>query len=213
MALIPPQPVGVVPGSGFWNDWIEKIRFVVNNLSQGQIDHQSLLNLQGGNTSERYHLTSTQQSGLISTGDTSLHYHSTDRARSNHTGTQLMATISDLPVLISNNYTPTATSIANCTISSVDNAQYTRIGSIGSVSGRVNIAVTAGATATAVAISLPISSNIGNINQINGTASSQAINQTGAIYGDAANDRAQIEFISTSTGAVSLWFHFMYQII
>lgn len=30
MALIPPQPVGSVPGSGLWNDWIEKIRSVVN---------------------------------------------------------------------------------------------------------------------------------------------------------------------------------------
>jgi hypothetical protein len=32
MALIPPQPVGVVPGSGLWNDWIEKIRSIVNGL-------------------------------------------------------------------------------------------------------------------------------------------------------------------------------------
>lgn len=32
MALIPPQPVGVVPGSGLWNDWIEKIRTIVNGL-------------------------------------------------------------------------------------------------------------------------------------------------------------------------------------
>lgn len=30
MALIPPQPIGVLPGSGLWNDWIEKIRSVVN---------------------------------------------------------------------------------------------------------------------------------------------------------------------------------------
>lgn len=33
MALIPPQPVGVLPGSGLWNDWIEKIRTIVNGLS------------------------------------------------------------------------------------------------------------------------------------------------------------------------------------
>ncbi len=32
MALIPPQPVGVLPGAGMWNDWIEKIRTVVNQL-------------------------------------------------------------------------------------------------------------------------------------------------------------------------------------
>jgi hypothetical protein len=33
MALIPPQPVGALPGSFFWNDWIEKIRFIINGLS------------------------------------------------------------------------------------------------------------------------------------------------------------------------------------
>lgn len=32
MALIPPQPTGVLPGSGYWNDWIEKIRTIVNGL-------------------------------------------------------------------------------------------------------------------------------------------------------------------------------------
>lgn len=35
MALIPPNPVGVVPGSGLWNDWIEKIRFAVNTTLSG----------------------------------------------------------------------------------------------------------------------------------------------------------------------------------
>lgn len=33
--LIPPQPVGVVPGAPYWNDWIEKIRSVVNSFSTG----------------------------------------------------------------------------------------------------------------------------------------------------------------------------------
>lgn len=33
--LIPPQPVGVVPGSAFWNDWIEKLRTIVNSFARG----------------------------------------------------------------------------------------------------------------------------------------------------------------------------------
>ena len=33
MALIPPQPVGSLPGSFYWNDWIEKIRTIINELS------------------------------------------------------------------------------------------------------------------------------------------------------------------------------------
>ena len=33
--LIPPQPVGTVPGAPYWNDWIEKIRSVVNSFATG----------------------------------------------------------------------------------------------------------------------------------------------------------------------------------
>jgi hypothetical protein len=34
-SLIPPMPTGVVPGSNYWNDWIEKLRTVINNISTG----------------------------------------------------------------------------------------------------------------------------------------------------------------------------------
>lgn len=37
MALIPPNPVGELPGSGLWNDWIEKIRHAVNTTLSGGI--------------------------------------------------------------------------------------------------------------------------------------------------------------------------------
>lgn len=57
MALIPPQPIGVLPGSGYWNDWIEKIRSIVNALGEGNINHNDLQNIQGGSATERYHLT------------------------------------------------------------------------------------------------------------------------------------------------------------
>jgi hypothetical protein len=33
--LIAPMPIGVVPGSQFWNDWIEKLRTIVNGLLAG----------------------------------------------------------------------------------------------------------------------------------------------------------------------------------
>jgi hypothetical protein len=39
---------------------------------------------------------------LTDDGDSTLHYHASDRKRSNHTGTQLAATISDLDTVISN---------------------------------------------------------------------------------------------------------------
>jgi hypothetical protein len=39
---------------------------------------------------------------LTDGGDSTLHYHASDRKRANHTGTQLAATISDLDTVISN---------------------------------------------------------------------------------------------------------------
>lgn len=33
--LIPPMPNGVVPGSAYWNDWIEKLRSIINSFSSG----------------------------------------------------------------------------------------------------------------------------------------------------------------------------------
>lgn len=30
--LLPPLPVGIVPGSGYWNDWYEKLRTMINSV-------------------------------------------------------------------------------------------------------------------------------------------------------------------------------------
>lgn len=32
---LPPLPVGVAPGSGYWNDWYEKLRTLINNITSG----------------------------------------------------------------------------------------------------------------------------------------------------------------------------------
>jgi hypothetical protein len=60
---LPPTPLGVPPGHSFWNDWYEKLRKLVENL-QGTLLHNSLPDLQGGTTSQYYHLTSTEYSNL-----------------------------------------------------------------------------------------------------------------------------------------------------
>lgn len=33
MAKLPPQPVGVAPGSSYWNDWYEKLRLFVEQAT------------------------------------------------------------------------------------------------------------------------------------------------------------------------------------
>lgn len=51
--------------------------------------------LQNINTATYTHLSAVNHTDLTDSGDTALHFHSSDRARANHTGTQLRATISD----------------------------------------------------------------------------------------------------------------------
>ena len=108
---VPPPPL-TTQDKSVWASWYIAIKDAVNKLSSSlkwtlldftgsnitdvtTRSHQDLHNLQGGSSTERYHLTSAQLIGLTNNGDTTIHYHASDRARANHTGTQPLATISD----------------------------------------------------------------------------------------------------------------------
>jgi len=66
---LPPLPVGVAPGSGYWNDWYEKLRKIINDLVGG-VGHNTLAGLQGGQAGEYYHLTQAEHTALITPTDT-----------------------------------------------------------------------------------------------------------------------------------------------
>jgi hypothetical protein len=183
MSLIPPQPAGALPGSNFWNDWIEKIRFVVNNLSLGLINHNDLQNIQGGSVTERYHLTNAQ-----------------------------LTSVTGLPTLVGNTYTPTITNGTNVAASTAYTCQYIRIGSVVHVSGRVDIDPTA-AGATNFAISLPVASNLTSSEQCTGVIAKNATNEVGTILGDSANDRASGEMIAVDTTNRACTFTFTYRVL
>lgn len=119
---IPPPPTNVEDKS-VWNSWYNAVAAAISSLANSlkwtlldftgsnltdilTKSHQVLDNLQGGSTTERYHLTSAEVSkvtafdtakwtDLTDAGDSALHYHTSDRSRTNHTGTQLLSTISD----------------------------------------------------------------------------------------------------------------------
>jgi hypothetical protein len=119
---IPPPPVSSEDRS-IWNNWYVAVKDAINNLRADLTwvnlnftgsnitdivnrSHQNLQNLQGGSSTERYHVSATQATAiaafnatqwtdLTDSGESTLHYHAADRARANHTGTQLLATISD----------------------------------------------------------------------------------------------------------------------
>jgi len=35
LSKLPPLPTGVAPGSGYWNDWYEKLRTIINSITSG----------------------------------------------------------------------------------------------------------------------------------------------------------------------------------
>ena len=55
-------------------------------IDQSKIEHNSVNGQQGGASDDYYHLTSAQHTDLTDAGDSTLHYHATDRALVNATG-------------------------------------------------------------------------------------------------------------------------------
>lgn len=209
----PKQQQTAYSNASFWSDWYEKLRNIINNIGSN-VNHNDLQNIQGGSSSERYHLTSAQATDLTDGGDSTSHYHASDRARANHTGTQTMATISDLPTLSSGTYTPTLTNVANLDASTAFQCQYMRVGTVVTVSGKVSVDPTLAATSTQLGISLPIASNLGAQEDCSGTAFASGIaNQGAAILGDAANNRAQLQYVSGDVTNQPMYFTFTYEVI
>ena len=145
-------------------------------------------------------------------GNSTDHFHAADRARANHTGTQVMATISDLPVLVSGTYTATLTGVTNIDSVTSFQGQYIRVGAIVTVSGKGTIDPTA-AAATEVGIDLPVASNIGAVEDCCGVGFCTAVQQGGGITGDITNNRAALRFLANDTTSQEWSFTFTYEII
>lgn len=111
-------------------------------------------------------------------------------------------------------YTPTLTNVANLDASTAYECQYIRIGNVVHVSGKVDIDPTTTLTSTQLGISLPIASNFGAAEDCAGTASASGIAaQSAAILADAANDRAQLQYVASDVTNQPMYFTFTYQII
>ena len=108
---IPPPPVSSEDRT-VWSNWYVAVKDGINNLRADlkwtNLDftgsnltdvvtrnHNDLNSINGGSSTERYHLTAAQHTDLTDSGDSTSHYHASDRDRANHSGTQLLATISD----------------------------------------------------------------------------------------------------------------------
>jgi hypothetical protein len=115
--------------------------------------------------------------------------------------------------LASGNYTPTLTSVANLDATTAYSCQYLRVGSVVTVSGRLDANPTAAGTTT-IGISLPVASNLANANECAGAAfSSEVAGQGAAIFGDSTNDRALMQWVAVDISDRPMFFTFSYRII
>lgn len=111
-------------------------------------------------------------------------------------------------------YTPTLTNVANLTASTAYECQYMRVGNTVTVSGKVDVDPTITVTLTQLGISLPIASNIGAAEDCSGVAFASGIaGQGAAIIGDAANNRAEMDWIAGDVTNQPMYFSFSYQVI
>lgn len=122
--------------------------------------------------------------------------------------------LTDGLIIAQGTYTPTLTNVANLDASTAYSCQYMRVGNTVTVSGRVDIDPTLTATSTQLGISLPIASALANANELGGASASPAIvSQSAAVLGDATNDRAQLQYMSTDVTNQAMYFTFSYRIL
>ena len=118
-------------------------------------------------------------------------------------------------VFLSNTYTPTRSAEANLDANvTMTEAQYMQVGKTVTVSGRFTADPTLTATTTSFEITLPISSNLGAVEDVAGVAFCGNIVSMGAeIYGSVANDTAVITWKASDVTSQTWSYTFTYQII
>lgn len=123
--------------------------------------------------------------------------------------------IESLTVASSGTYTPTRSAESNLDSNvTMTVAQYMRVGSTVTVSGRFTADPTLTATSTSFEITLPVSSNLGAAQDVAGVAFCGSIaGQGAAIFGVAANDTAKFQWVSSDITSQTWSYIFSYQVI
>lgn len=194
---LPPPPIADPSGSFAWLEWYRQLREYVSQT--GSVPW-AVVDKSGSKLSDIVTRThNTLQS--IQGGMSGSYYHltATEHAALSNTA--------------SGTYTPTLTNVTNVTASTAYQCQYVRLGSIVTVSGKVDVDPT-GAGAVQLGISLPVASNFANNQECAGTAATPAVAyQSAAVVADTANDRAEMQWIAVDTANRTMFFTFTYQVI
>jgi hypothetical protein len=123
---------------------------------------------------------------------------------------QLNAAVSELAAIESGTYSPTATPVLNCAVSTVHEHRYIRTGSIVTVSGALAIGVSA-AGATTLRVALPIASAfvVSTTASGAGTASTASI----SVEANGTNDDLILFWTAPGASSITIYYSAMYRII
>lgn len=113
--------------------------------------------------------------------------------------------------IASGTYTFTPVNGANVAASTPYAAQWIRVGNVVTVSGKIDVDPTLALQATEVGVPLPIASDFANDYELAGI-NDATISQTGGMKADATNNRASINYSSTSVSNASLFYQYTYTI-
>jgi hypothetical protein len=115
--------------------------------------------------------------------------------------------------ITSGTYTPTITNGSNVAGSTAYECQYMRVGSVVTVSGRIDIDPTLTATSTQLTFTLPISSAFGASNNLGGTAYCPNIAGMGAAIQSDGVSQALVQYVPSDLTNNPYFFSFTYRII
>jgi hypothetical protein len=115
--------------------------------------------------------------------------------------------------IASGTYTPTLTNTTNLDASTAFLSQWMRVGNVVTVCARVTVDPTVITTTTVLGMSLPIASAIANAQEIAGTVGGDGVSSSGIVKGDAANDRATLNFISGLSVSYDIYCTFSYLVL
>lgn len=194
---IPPAPIGEPQGSFAWDQWYLSLQVALGTTGAIAWDLVDKAGSDIADIAARDHASLQNMQG----GTTGERYHLTLAQQ-----TVIAAGFAQ------GVYTPTLTNTTNLDASTAYECQYMRVGATVTVSGKVDVDPTAAAS-TVLGISLPIASNIGATEDLAGTAANPAAQESAALLGDAANNRATMQWIAVGTANRTMYFTFTYQVI
>ena len=213
-----------------WLNWFLTLVQYLNASGGTTAVHNDLSSLQGGAASQRYHLTAAQNGDVaaivtLAAGLLAKTAANTYAART-ITGTASQIGVTDgggvagnptlalsIGALLTGTWTPTLTNVTNLTASTAYLSTYLRAGSFAVGFGKADVDPTA-AGLCQLGLSLPVASNFVNDFECAGVAFASGIaGQGAAVIADAANNRAEMNWIAVDTTNQPMFFIFGYRII